>query len=392
MSWWDTSHGLELPGPQRLIRRVARHLESGRTAVVVFPTTAVDSGLADHVIRDIENITLSGPVDLHDASGPCTALLRALRVESHSSDPALRWLALANSPAAHGTTRTITSWDCDVTELLQRWPRAVHARSGAPSGNPMNFLVGVKFGDYPAEAIDGIDRLYVDVTWWAGAISRLDSLVHAELHSDGTLTRLQQETIVEVCGWDLDTAEALLQIWDGDPDSLADDLAALPSKIQSAAVPANAPRSAPGVMPPKHRVAWNDGLLDLWDGSPRSRPSPDQIQAAIWRAQCAVLLPRLEEQRRRIQHDFWRYASASAILKILNNGIPPGHELHHELPGVDEVVLELGQMHFACSSGRVTLPNAPRTRLSALRDVRNSLAHGQPAPADRLNGLDDLLQ
>lgn len=392
MSWWDCASGLALPGPQRLIRRIEGHLRAGQTAVVVFPKASVESGLADQVIRELESSTMAAPVDMENAPTLCAALLRALRIDCSWGDPARRWLALADTRAGDGTTHSVTSWEYDISELLRHWPTAVHARTGATPANPMNFLVGVRYGDYPSDAIDGIDRLHVAVTWWYGAITRLDSRIHVDQHSDGSLNRLQEEAIVEICGWDLDAATALIQEWDGDFASLGDSQFGPLAGHGAAGVPPVAGRGEPGTLPTRFRDLWDDGRLDLWDGSPRPRPSPEQVNPALWRAQCSVLLPRLEEQRRMMQQDFWRHAHADAILALLNEGVPQGSDFHYVLPGVDEVVLELGQMHFACSTRRVSLPDPTRRRLSALRDVRNALAHGQPAPSDRLRELEELIR
>jgi hypothetical protein len=253
------------------------------------------------------------------------------------------------------------------------------------NSHPLSFILGVRHGDVPDELLERVDALHVEVVWWWGTLGRLDSHVHLAHHAPSSLGRLERETIAEVCAWDLNLSLRLCEEWDGDPRGLAKAVEACQGGTQSADVDPTEGRvhSASERPPQESRVAWNAGFLDLWDGCRRGAANPSQTRSAAWRAQCAVLLPRLDDHRRRIQKEFWSKASRTTLLELLNHGSTPGsREYLIDLPSVGDAVLEFGDMYYACRTRRVRLDPGTHSELLALREIRNALAHGQPAPDD----------
>lgn len=355
--------------------------------MILFPTASVDSGLADAVLEEIANFAGADQLAPSPEQTILGAIFDAAGLDPPGGAPSERWQSVANAPSLAGVAFTLASWQADLSDVLRYWPRAVHARTSTTTGSPPSLVVGVRYGDIDDSMIDGIDPLHVHVMWWWGVIDRVDTLVHIHKQTSEPPIRLVMEAAAEVSGWNFELSELLWERWDGDFETLETALHACVSELsdQGESIPdqlnlAPGHGSAADRPPAAWRQAWDEGQVDLWDGVGRVRLPLGNVDALVWRAQSTVLFPWLEAQRQRIQPLFLDRISKGDLLQLINGNSTPAHVTYfHELPSVDEAVLEFSAMHYAIVSGKARVPDGLRGEIRVLRDIRNALAHGSPA-------------
>ncbi|GHJ95638.1 hypothetical protein SNE510_51570 [Streptomyces sp. NE5-10] len=289
-------------------------------------------------------------------------------------------------------------------ERLFRTLAAETKAGGLPPGERPRILAVARLGDVPAAFLDelGRDRADTVVHWWWGVLGRLDTAMAvaalpAAATGPGDLadrlrTSLLRETVVEVCGPDLELAAALAARWDGRFDTLGP---ALGEALARTAVPglADCPpldrtgaRRRPG---PAYAEAWSRGQVFSWEG--RLRPHPGvwypagggaapgrdaraRLDALVSQAQQRVLMPWVEEARHRLAGRALRHLNrpvAAVVLGYLQRPAP-------YLAGAPErafLELQVGELLTAHRAGALALPPDDADLVRLLVTVRNVLAH-----------------
>jgi hypothetical protein len=279
-------------------------------------------------------------------------------------------------------------------------------------------MVTGRLRDLPPQLPDELELelATASVHWWWGTIGRLDSatlLTGLDAHQDqrrtakaGTVLRarvlraVRAEVVGELCGADLTLAADLFARWDGSDRTLDDCLrACLTARAPATDADRPAVRSGAGLQhkpPSALRRAWADGIVQAWEGRPRLHPAlwhsdggasrTDQVNVLVGLAQARVLMPWIEEARRRL---------AELALSFANRPVAELVKLHlrTRLPDCDTRpertfrCAEAAELQRACLSGHVSLPIEERLLLATLVKARNRLAHRQIL---RDEDLDDL--
>ncbi|MER5205596.1 hypothetical protein [Streptomyces sp. NPDC002825] len=295
-----------------------------------------------------------------------------------------------------------------VEQLFRALAVAVKT-AGLPPGERPRLLVVARLGDLPETLPDELRHGLGDtaVHWWWGALGRLDTataiapiLDHAPATTgrDPLKERIRRavraETVVEVCGPDLELARLLAREWDGAQHTLG---AALGNCLASLTgpVPADCPKlrrlSAllwPGA---ELRQAWARGAVVSWEGRLRphvavwhpadGRPAPARdgdvrarLAAHVSQAQQRVLIPWIEEARQRLAARALGHLHRPPATVVADYADrPPAH------PGGDAesafLELQVGELLRAHISGALALPQDDARLLRLLVKARNVLAH-----------------
>ncbi|MFE6072193.1 hypothetical protein [Streptomyces sp. NPDC056525] len=300
-----------------------------------------------------------------------------------------------------------------AVERLFRLLAAAVKDAGLPPGERPRLLVVARLRDLPEPLPDELRRGLGDtaVHWWWGALGRLDTatvvapiLDHGPDTSDRDRDPLAErirravrsETVVEICGPDLELARLLALEWDGAQHTLG---AALGRCL------ATTPGPAPSDCPPLRRIgallrpgaelrqAWAAGAVVSWEGRLRAHvgvwhpagpadgpaPSPNgdvraRLTALVSQAQQRVLTPWIEEARQRLAVRALGHLNRPAATLVADYADrPPAH-----LAGDPErafLELQVGELLRAHVSGALALPPREAGLLRLLVTTRNVLAH-----------------
>ena len=193
---------------------------------------------------------------------------------------------------------------------------------------------------------------------------------------NAAVREVQLETLLEVCRWDLDLAEALAASWDGDPTSIGRDIEEIgkaQSKVQAVFARVTRP---PSTRPDEsHADLWEDGHIDLWQHECWPNPYcllnvPGGIEHAVWTAQARVLLPWIEVRRQLLVRQLLERYGEDAIQRVAVT-----------LNGSGRMPLEVGPLFLIT---RHLVPRKETTLHEAARQLmsgRNRLAHLQSLSA-----------
>lgn len=224
-------------------------------------------------------------------------------------------------------------------ERLFRSLAAAVKDAGLPPAERPRLLVVARLRDLPESLPDELRHGLGDtaVHWWWGALGRLDTataiapvLDHApgtsgrdrHRHSDPLAERIRRavrsETVVEVCGPDLELARLLALDWDGAQHTLGAALGRCLAR-STGPVPADCPplRRIGALLRPgaELRQAWARGAVVSWEGrlrahvgawhpaapaAPATGEAEDRLTALVSQAQQRVLTPWIEEARQRL--------------------------------------------------------------------------------------------
>ncbi|MGW8768855.1 hypothetical protein ACWGN5_41020 [Streptomyces sp. NPDC055815] len=203
---------------------------------------------------------------------------------------------------------------------------------------------------------------------------------------------VRAETVVEVCGPDLELARLLALEWDGAQHTLGAALGRCLGSLPGP-VPADCPplrrigaRLRPGV---ELRQAWAAGAVVSWEGrlrphvavwhpaAPTPAPGGDvraRLAAHVSQAQQRVLSPWIEEARQRLAVRALGHLNRPAPTVVADYADrPPAH------PGGDAerafLELQVGELLRAHISGALALPQDDARLLRRLVTARNVLAH-----------------
>lgn len=449
-----------LPGPVAHLDAITAALDDGLTCLWLVPDTLVESGVADQLVddladrpnsvqvpppkgdalahrpvaeshkslvglatdeqpppwaRDVFGLLTDDPwpqsiPDLADSTPPTTPspslanrLAETLDEPAKSAGDPVR--ALVGSSELRGRVIVVRAWDeldpADVADLLVRLP-AVVKELGVPPADRPRLLMATRLRDLPDGVLDLIDSVTTSVTWWWGAVGRLDTAVVVALERSrrARTTSVEhpvreqviREVIAEVAGPDLTLAGNLATTWDG---RLATLTAELPEHRTAAGHVVTANYRTTTARPPvQFRTVWARGLVELWDGQVRPNHAiiapnerDDDLRAKIWRGQNRALTPFIDEHRARFENTLRSRASMAVLAELTRSDWrdrPDNQDTDSR-----RAALELGPMAWAVGTRRVRIPNA--NLLFCLRDIRNLLAHLRPLDDQDLDRLIRLL-
>ncbi len=300
-----------------------------------------------------------------------------------------------------------------VERLFRLLAAAVKAAGLTPGERP-RLLVVARLRDLPESLPDELRNGLGDtaVHWWWGALGRLDTAIAVAPildHGPDTSGRdrdplrerirraVRSETVVEICGPDLELARRLAGEWDGAQHTLG---AALGRCLAAGHGP------APADCPPLRRVgallrpgaelrqAWARGAVVSWEG--RLRPhvgvwhpaagtdgsegdgagadARARLTALVSQAQQRVLTPWIEEARQHLAVRALGHLNRPAAVVVADHADrPPAH-----LGGSPErtfLELQVGELLRAHIGGAVALPQSDARLLRLLVMARNVLSH-----------------
>ncbi|WP_228982745.1 hypothetical protein [Streptomyces sp. DH12] len=309
----------------------------------------------------------------------------------------------------------------DVARLVRSLTAAVK-EAGLPLDRRPRLLVLARASDLPAALPDEseLDLGAAAVHWWWGTVGRLDAAtVVAEAADDraarprpgpgGALRErirraVREEIIAEVSGPDLALARRLASHWDGSDrtldrclrDSLDPDLGRLAAACRSVAGEAVAGHKPGSAL----RDAWSRGAVQAWEGRLRHHPAgwyadgpehrPDELTALVGHAQQRVLLPWIEEVRRRLARlaPAWASRPVAQLVEAYVQRPPADHRTRPER--AFETV-EVGPMLTAHLRGDLALPPEEAQLLRELVTARNVLSHRGVLYDARLHALCDAI-
>ncbi|WEH19031.1 hypothetical protein [Streptomyces sp. VNUA24] len=323
-------------------------------------------------------------------------------------DPDRRWRPVIGVRAWEESAASAASGDPEqergreVARLI-RSLNAAAKQAGLPPENRPRLLVTARVDDLPPRFPDELelDLATSAVHWWWGTVDRLDSATvvsavaadasrdtrrRGEMPRDRILRAVRDEVVSEVCGPDPVLGWRLAGRWDGSQGTLEDSLRACLDGVR--AVPPEEPLTVLSGVGSGHRPAtglrpaWARGLLQAWDGRSRVHPvvwcgdrsRSDHLKILVSQAQARVLLPWIEEARRRVAS---RALSAATrpLAELIDRYVerpPAGYRARAQ-----EVfrTIEVGPLLRACRQGHLNLPVEDRRLLEQLVLARNVLSH-----------------
>ncbi|MFF8385214.1 hypothetical protein ACF053_16430 [Streptomyces kanasensis] len=307
----------------------------------------------------------------------------------------------------------------DVARLVRSLTAAVK-EAGLPLDRRPRLLVLARLSDLPAALPDEseLDLGAAAVHWWWGTVGRLDAATVVAEAADDRVARprpggalrerirraVREEIIAEVSGPDLALARHLASHWDGSDrtldrclrDGLDPDLGRIAAACRSAAGEAVAGHKPGSAL----RDAWSRGAVQAWEGRLRHHPAgwyaddsghrPDELTALVGHAQQRVLLPWIEEVRRRLARlaPAWASRPLAQLVETYVQRPPAGHRAHPER--AFEAV-EVGPMLTAHLRGDLALPPEEAELLRELVTARNVLSHRGVLYDARLHTLCDAI-
>ncbi|KOV95785.1 hypothetical protein [Streptomyces sp. NRRL B-3648] len=304
----------------------------------------------------------------------------------------------------------------DVARLVRALDAAVKDVGLLPEQRPRVMVTG-RLRDLPPQLPDELELelATTSVHWWWGTVGRLDSatlldgLRGTDRHRTvpgGTLLRtrvlraLRAEVVGELCGADLALAAELFDCWDGSDRSLDECLrASLAARAPERGADCPPVRSGAALQhkpPSALREAWARGVVQAWEGRPRLHPAvwhadggegrPDHLSVLVGQAQARVLMPWLEEARRRLAELALSHANRPAR-ELVELYVRNRLKDHTTRPERTFLAAEASELERACLRGHVSLPTDERLLLAAVVRARNTLSHRQVLRDDHLDDL-----
>jgi hypothetical protein len=364
-----------LPGPLRFVSDIAADLSDGKSAVIVFPDSVVDSGIADAILDELRIQGVRSEFLTQSGGAFPARILSTFGSDRVAADAFDEWDSIIAWEAWHESWVVIPGWEHgDVAEIVTRWPAQVKA-CGLPIDERPKLIIGVRLTDLPRTTITHLDRDSVAVHWWWGVLDRLDTETRLAAVSPRRISPVHAAVITEVAGWDLRCTDFLAEHWDWTTAGLPAALQLYQQQVscsrQAACTTPTSLQHGASVPPVEVERAWQDGLVDRWGYSIRPAPhilDESGVTQRLWMAHNRILIPHVEEERAVFERLVMARAS-SAALEGLNRR--------------DDDIVEIGSLAWLVNTGRVRIGREPRMRLQAFRDLRNDLAHHRPV-SDRL--------
>ncbi|WP_405654595.1 hypothetical protein [Streptomyces sp. RK9] len=345
------------------------------------------------------------------------------RTVDELTDPVAQWRPVIGirAWAEPGSAQGPGGREADRGQDIARLVRALGAAAkdvGLPPEKRPRVMVTSRLQDLPSLLPDELELELATsaVHWWWGTMGRLDtatllaglrgSLIPGPSRTSGAALRtrvlraVREEVVGELSGPDIGLAMELLGRWDGSDRTLDESLrACLVALRRDLGSDCPAIRSGAGVQhkpPSALRQAWADGIVQSWEGRPRVHPAvwhrdggsgrPDQLNILVSQAQARVLMPWLEDARRRL---------AEVALAYVNRPVKELVELHmrNRLPDYRTRpertfrCAEPGDLLRACNEEHVRLPSEERRLLRSLVAARNALSHREALSDSALGEL-----
>lgn len=364
--WW------KLPGPARFLRALARNIEDGKNIVLRWPNRAPKDWRraleeAEPWLRTsfiwtplpASKINERSPQEfLANSTGlnlgkPWEITPESLVEEHHKIASRIFFIDGLNATTWAGWKPFLTRYaDLSRTIDTDLRPRFIVSLAGSA-----------------ALDIPSTDICLTSLAW-DGYVSSLDAKVFASHLWHDSLCRARQRPlwlamIAAFAAWDPAAIQTLAQMKLAnlcDHQTLSERLGEL--------FFAN-PQPAVSDSPETDRDhLWLQGLLQHFDGRDSHHPAlrladPDALTYLLWSAQIAVLLPLIEEERRRFLDKF-------ATTFQVPFTTPTGEHIER----VDR--MEIGHIWHQMSKNAARYPTTDLDRIRLLRRARNTLAHFQP--------------
>ncbi|MGW4323945.1 hypothetical protein ACWEMW_32930 [Streptomyces sp. NPDC004684] len=309
----------------------------------------------------------------------------------------------------------------EIGRLIRSLGAAIKEAGLSPDRSP-RVLVTSRLQDLPSLLPDELELelATTSVHWWWGTVGRLDSAAllaglgdRRPVRSPGAggavlrarlLRAVREEVVCELCGPDMELAASLAECWDGSnrtlDDSLRNCLSTLGKGLPPGIPPVNSGAGIQHKPPSGLRQAWAQGIVQTWEGRARLHPlvwhtdsgagRPDQFSILVNQAQARVLLPWVEEARRRLAEVALSYANRP-VLELVELHMRRKLPDHHTRPERTFVCAEAAELQRACLQGHIGLPLEERRLLSSLVKVRNVLSHRGVLRDTELDDLCDKL-
>lgn len=361
---------VRLPGPSQFIRRVAADLAVGKSAVVVFPDSIVDSGIADAVLEDLSREGVRADFCDESADPFPARILTTFGADPLRESDYAEWDRIIDWEPWHGSWVFVPTWQHnDVEEIIDRWPAQLNACGLSLEDRP-KLIVAVRLTDLPRAKTTHLDLGAVTVHWWWGVFDRLDSELRLAAVAGRTLNPVQSAVIVEVSGWDLSCIEFLAREWDrtssGLPRALHDYKAIAATEHDHAPSLGQSARRGLTAPPTELEQAWRRGLVDRWEHGVRRAPyaiCETDVAQRLWMAHNRVLTQYVDEERAEYEQMILSKRSPVALKDLRQR---------------DDDIVEIGSLAWLVDTGRVDIAPEHRDRLRTFRDLRNELAHRKP--------------
>lgn len=316
------------------------------------------------------------------------ALARQITYDDH---PPVTVPDLIRHPEAVGRTFVCLAEDLETPHRAQlaEFLRRLEAESrSVPVTERCSFVVITERGLLPTFA--GNQRADVTLAncWYWNRVSRWDLAAHLAAHvsaegSNGVLTEVRTETIIEIARWDFDLAVRLASSWSGDWEDL------IPLCGEPVDVDIDLARDhIVGVKPPESLLeAWEEGAVDGWHQSVLAAPSRRMAEVGVlnrhvWAGQARVLLPWIEVKRDRIESRVRQRLGADRFQQVLKDFARDDFDAGHP-----DAVAEIGLLDAIIAARIGGSDRKLREASRSLRDARNKLAHLRPLRPGRFEEL-----
>ena len=217
-----------LPGPRGFVEEIARTLMGGQHVAAILPRyLAADADRSDAlVVAVLESLEQGRRVQPWDSDGQLVeAFARQMTYDDH---PPVTVPDLIRHPEAVGRTFVCLAEDLEIRHRAQlaEFLRRLEAESrSVPITERCSFVVITERELLPTFAGNQRSDVALANCWYWNRVSRWDLAAHLAAHpgadgSNGVLTEVQTETIIELARWDFDLAVRLASSWSGDWEDL----------------------------------------------------------------------------------------------------------------------------------------------------------------------------
>lgn len=357
-----------LPGSVRFVRRVAADLVAGKSVIVVFPDSFIESRVADAILEDLEREGVRTAFCYESTDPFPERVLTTFGADPLRESAFAEWDTIIGWESWQGSWVFIPGWKHnDIDEIVDRWPAQLNACGLSLDDRP-KLIIGARLADLSRTKITHVDGNCVAVHWWWGVFDRLDTELRLAATSSRTLNPIDAAVIVEVSGWDLGCTDFLATEWNRTTSGLRDALRCYGTQASDDCHRPGVAGTRRGHTAPPMELeqSWRDGLVDRWGHGIRHAAhvmDESDVTQRLWMAHNRVLNQYVDEERADYEQMILSKAPRNAI-----------QDLHHR----DDDIIEIGSLAWLVESRRVDIGRAHRERLLTFRDLRNDLAHRRP--------------